>query len=615
MRRVTVALLALASLAACPAAFARVLRVGTYHGIPGEFSTVQAAVSAAKPNDWILIAPGDYKTPNTVPTVGGHGDDRAGAGVLIQTPGLWVRGMSRNEVWVDGTKSGPLCSRAASDQVFGPTDAAGKPGGRNGILVYKAPNVIIENLSACNFLNGGRGAGNQIWWDAAQSTGTQNSLGTWWGSYLTATSTYYKDATSPSASYGIYSDNTKPPGHGEFAYDYASNMNDSSYYVGACPDCTVTLDHVQAEGSPQGYSGTNAGGHVLVENSEWDNNTTGFATGDLNNDDAPSPQDGTCPNNGTNPYVTSGFQRTNVCWTFINNYVHDNNNANVPVQGIAGLAVPGTGMTIYGGRHDLFINNRFVNNDAWGIIFVPFPDTETPPKIAHCQGGSDLSTPNQPLCWFDDWGSEFAHNTFTHNGSFGNPSNGDIGEYSQQGENYNPDSNCFHDNTDTSGTLTSAPANIDNNNHCGQNYTANSNDPTFDEQIACASQALFPCPHGTTANYPPFGKPAMKLPPAQPTMANPCAGAPVNAWCSGQVTKVAACVRAGTLKVHAALAPRDRLRRFGARIAGRRFTSKGKVVKITVRKHGRTRVKFTEQIKVGKRLEKFNFTRIYTACK
>jgi hypothetical protein len=618
MRRLALGLLAVTAGVVCPAASARVLRVGTYRGIPGEFRSIQSAINAANPGDWILIGPGDYKTPSTKKVTGGHGDDRAGAGVVITTPGLWLRGMNRNRVWVDGTKSGPRCSAAASDQVFGPKDAAGKPSGRDGILVYKAPNVIVENLSACNFLNGDMGAGNEIWWDADQSTGLQASLGTWWGSYLTATSTYYKDANSASASYGIYSDNTRAPGHGEFYMDYASNMNDSSFYVGGCPDCQMTLNHVHAENSPQGYSGTNAGGHLLVENSEWDNNTTGFATGDLNNDDQPSPQNGNCPNHGTNPYVTQSglIQRTYDCWTFINNYVHDNNNGNVPVQGIAGLAIPGTGMTIYGGRNDVFVKNRFVNNGAWGIIFVPFPDTETPPAIAHCGGGTDLSTPSQPLCFFDDWGSEFAHNTFTHNGFFGNPSNGDIGEYSQQGENYNADSNCFHDNIDTSGTLSTAPSNLDNNNHCGQNYTTNSNDPNFDAQVACASQALFPCPPHTVAHYPAFGTPPMKLPGAQPTMPNPCAGAPPNAWCSGQVTKVKACVRGSALHVRALLVTHDRLKRFTARARGHTYVAHRHVVKVPLRRHhGRLRVRFTERIKVGRSSERFSFTRVYRLCK
>ena len=216
----------------------------------------------------------------------------------------------------------------------------------------------------------------------------------WWGSYLTATSSYFKSG-SPSAGYGIYSSNTKAPGYGLFAYDYASNMNDSAYYVGACPDCNVTLDHVHGENAPQGYSGTNSGGHLVIENSEFDNNETGFATGDLNNDDAPGPQEGTCPGNAVNPHAPPNIQRTNVCWVFINNYVHDNNNANVPSQGVAGAAPVGTGITVYGGRHDVFTNNRIVRNNAWGIAFVPFPDTEQPPAVAHCNGGADLSTPGQ----------------------------------------------------------------------------------------------------------------------------------------------------------------------------------------------------------------------------
>jgi hypothetical protein len=31
--------------------------------------------------------------------------------------------------------------------------------------VWKAANVSIENLTACNFLGGSREAGNEIWWN------------------------------------------------------------------------------------------------------------------------------------------------------------------------------------------------------------------------------------------------------------------------------------------------------------------------------------------------------------------------------------------------------------------------------------------------------------------
>ena len=608
---------------ASPASADRVLRVGTYHGIRGEFSDIQAAVDAARANDWILIAPGNYHERRTLKPVGAHGDDRAGAGILIQKAGLWLRGMNRNTVWVDGTKAGSSrCSSADSAQDLGPNDSSGNPGGRNGILVYKAPGVIVENLSVCNFLHGDLGGGNQVWWDGGASTGTQSSLGVWWGSYLAATSSYFKDASSPSAGYGIYSSNTRGPGYGLFAQDYASNMNDSAYYVGACPDCNVTLDHVHGENAPQGYSGTNSGGHLVIENSEFDNNETGFATGDLNNDDAPGPQDGTCPGSAVNPQAPKNIQRTHVCWVFINNYVHDNNNPNVPSLGVAGAAPVGTGITIYGGRHDVFTQNRIVNNGAWGIIFVPFPDTTQPPPEAHCNGGADLSTPGSPLCYYDNWGSEVANNTFANNGFFGNPSNGDIAEDSQSGgpggPNYNPDSNCFHDNVDTGGPLTSAPANIDSYSQCGQTYTP-STDPSFTGQIVCASSLLIDCPASPAANYTKPTDIQLKMPPPQQTMPNPCAGAPANPWCSGQVTSVKACVSGRALRVWAPLAPRQRLIRFSGRISG----APGAVVRghrlvLTVqlarRARGPFRVIFTERIVVKRHIELFSFTRLYHSC-
>src|SRR5258708_32937203 len=88
-------------------AAARVLRVGTYHGIHGQYKTIQAAVNAARPRDWVLVGPGDYKTSSYKAPSGGS--DRP-SGVLITKAHLRLRGMNRNTVIVDGTKSGPACS-------------------------------------------------------------------------------------------------------------------------------------------------------------------------------------------------------------------------------------------------------------------------------------------------------------------------------------------------------------------------------------------------------------------------------------------------------------------------------------------------------------------------
>ena len=508
-----------------------VLRVGTYRGIPGQFRDLQVAIDAAKPGDWILIAPGDYREATNRLIPNAKGDDRSGAGFVVQTPDIHIRGLNRNTVVLDGTKSGPQCSSAESDQDLGPNDAAGAPAGRDGIVVYKAPNVWLENFTACNFLTGDAGGGDQIWWDGGASTGTQSNLGNWYGDYLSATGTYFKDNSSPTTGYGIYSSNTKGPGHGWFMHDYASNMDDSAYYIGACPNCNVTLDDIHAENAPQGYSGTNSGGNVLIENSEFDNNETGVATGDLNNDDAPSPQDGTCPNGARNPKPPANTQRIHTCWVFIHNYVHDNDNPNVPGVGAAGAAPVGTGVLFYGARHDIVTDNRIVNNGAWGVLLIPYPDTETPPDVAHCQGGANLGTPAQPVCYFDDFGNEVANNQFTHNGYFGNQSNGDIGEVSGNNPNANPDGNCWHDNVDTNGPLTSDPSNIDSHDQCGQPYTGDSVSSPLGAQVICDTQAFATCPGNPAASYPRATSVVLPPMPPQQTMPDPCSGVPTNPWC------------------------------------------------------------------------------------
>jgi hypothetical protein len=514
---------------------ASVLRVGTFHGKKGQYTTIQAAVKKAKAGDWILVAPGDYKTTSAQTIKGANGDDRAGAAVLITTKNLHVIGMSRGGVVLDGTKSGAKCNTSKNAQFFGKKDKAGKPAGANGLIVYKVTGVTVENLTACNFLTGDQGGGNAIWFDGGASTGKQTAM-KFTGSYLTATSSYFVNEQSPAAGYGIYSSNTKG-GIGVFEHDYASNQNDSGYYVGACPDCSVVLNDVQAEFNVLGYSGTNSGGNVLIENSQWDNNQDGFDTNSQNNDDAPSPQSGSCPTASPSVLLKklpAGVQSTKSCWFFVNNFVHDNNNPNVPSIGSASYGPVGTGMSISGARNNVIVGNRFVNNGAWGILLVPYPDTETPPPEAQppCRGG----TPNFPvlgvkiLCYFDDFGNEITGNTFTHNGFFGNPSNGDIGEVADQ----SATANCFHNNTDTLGPVTTDPANLQvTSKVCGQPGAGAPVTSPLAAQAICDTQLFGPCPSAPGMVYPRVTKVKLQPLPKLASLPNPCKGAPSNPWCKG----------------------------------------------------------------------------------
>ena len=492
---------------------AKVLLVGTYQGKKGKYASIQDAVNAAAPGDWILIAPGDYRE---------HGADNAG--VLIATPNLHVRGMNRNRVILDGTMGGfDACSSDPAAQDFGPGGT-----GRNGIEVLKTNGVSIENLTACNFLGGTSGEnGNQIWWNGGDGSGVIG-LGSFSGSYLTASSTFF-DASIPNAGqYGIFVSNASGPGSIERSY--ASNMADSSFYVGACPDCKTVLRRVHAQNSALGYSGTNAGGHLIVEDSEWDLNRVGILPSSLANDDPPSPQDGACPNDATKS-----------CTLIQRNYVHDNNNPNTPASALAGGSPVGTGIDLSGGRNNTVQYNLVTNNGAWGIVVNDYPDPDMPAVSAWCNGGDPWFTPPAPYdailgpiipCFFHSFGNRVHSNVFAGNGFFGNDTNGDLANAALP----YVTNNCFHGNVDLSGTLTTAPASLEDGSVAGTCSQAWNPDPLQESglflQLICAAYGpgSGACLGGP--GYPQTTAVALLPIPKERSMPNPCAGVPKNEWCN-----------------------------------------------------------------------------------
>ncbi len=151
-------------------------------------------------------------------------------------------------------------------------------------MVYKAANVSIENLTACNFLGGARDAGNEIWWNGGANSGKIGGHG-FYGSYLTTTSTYLA--------------NQAPSGEASAAAVRRLLQQLERRYLG--PDLRLQLQRLGLlhrglpadlqpdrsttagrEYSALGYSGTNSGGRLLVENSQFDNNEDGFDTNSQN---------------------------------------------------------------------------------------------------------------------------------------------------------------------------------------------------------------------------------------------------------------------------------------------------------------------------------------------
>lgn len=505
----------------------QVLLVGTYKGSKGQYATIQSAVDAANPGDWILVAPGDYHETDDLdhPPLQTTWDSGAFGGVLITKAGLHVRGMDRNTTIIDGDKAGAPkpCDPAPEYQSYGTTNAQGEPLGRNGIVAYKADNVSIENLTVCNFLGGAGSAGYQIWWDGGEGSGTIGMKG-YWGNYLTATSTFYQQPTQGAidvnATYGIFSNSAAGPAKWDNVY--ASNMNDSGAYVGACQqDCDVTIDHSWFEYNALGYSGTNSGGTVIIQNSEFDHNQDGLDTNTQIAGDPPPPQDGRCADGKTSPITN-----TNSCWVFRNNNVHDNNNADVPAAGSAAQGPVGTGMTISGGRWDTVQNNTFSNNGAWGVLFLPYPDSGTPfgGKTCADYGGVQDTSGFGLGCVLDAEGNALIGNTFSNNGFFGNETNGDYGELTL---NTGEPQNCFANNTAPDGSY---PTDLETTQPTCGPLTTSALTGALLLQVACDTGTL-PCQSGM--NYPKITTNVVMrpLPANLPTMTDPCSGVPSNAWC------------------------------------------------------------------------------------
>lgn len=199
---------------------------GRTRRVPQEYPTIQNAVDAASPGDLILIDKGIYREE-----------------VVVTTPGLILRGVSRNETIIDG------------EFVRG-----------NGILVVGADGVVIENMTARNAtLNG-------FFW-----TGVKGYR----GSYLTA----YNNGD-----YGLYAFDSVD---GIFEHSYASGSPDSSFYVGQCYPCRAILYNNVGENNAMGYSGTNSGGELYLINNIFRNNMVGAGPNTLDSELLPPEREST----------------------------------------------------------------------------------------------------------------------------------------------------------------------------------------------------------------------------------------------------------------------------------------------------------------------------------
>ena len=380
------------------------------------YTTIQAAVNATRKEagDWVLIEPGLYHEEVTV---------------TREHSGIHIRGMDRNTVILDGQHE-PV------------------PAGSNGIYIYKANNVWVENLTARNYDRAEPDGpnGNEIWWTGAADNEKKEGAHGWWGKYLTA----YDDGLN--GGYGLFAQHEK---EGSWEDIYASGFNDSGIYIGACWECKARVSKATIEYNAVGYSGSNSGGRLVIEKSTFRNNSAGIVPNGENPGDPPPPQNGIC--NAKRPHSPYyNFTSTNVerCTVFKENLVTENNNLEVPANPSTEKAPWGVGVELPGDMGDLVEGNTITNNVNNGVLGFEYPNPFPP-------------TPQ--TIYFQLAGNKIANNTFINDGTSGKEFASDItlqGGIYPHGKNQST-MNCVSGNTLPDATF---PAEIEGTWGC-QNAT------------------------------------------------------------------------------------------------------------------------------------------------
>jgi hypothetical protein len=437
------------------------------------FTTIQAAVTASTKGDYVLIEPGVYDEEVKVASA---------------QSGIYIRGMDRNKVIVDGQH------KVA-----------------NGIEIKKANDVWVENLTVRNF-EFGEGCvveecGNDIWWNGGAGSGAIGAQG-WYGSYLTAYDT---------GLHGGYGEFTGNEQHGSFENIYASGFADSGFYIGACRDCFATVNKAVMEDNALGYSGSNSSGHMVIENSVFKHNLIGIAPNSENPGDPPPPLDGAC-NAGKNTSPTPRFKSTAIkhCEILRGNVVEENSNVSVPTNGSTEIAIWGAGIELPGDYGVLVENNTIKNNPNDGVLGFEYPNPFTPPAY-------------EKTLFFQFAGNRIVGNTFEHNG-YNLPSSlfaGDLAMLSGYAGLFGTAPESESENDCVSGNAfadTVWPLNVEGTWGCANKHTPNPNGGSFAAEYLLERQ-------GEIKAIKESDTVAQPAPPEQPTMPNPCQGVPVNPLC------------------------------------------------------------------------------------
>lgn len=247
--------------------------------VPQDRETVQAGVDAARAGDLVLVDSGTYPEA-----------------VLVETPGIVVRGVDRNDVVLDGEFERGI-----------------------GVKI-QADGVAVENLTARHY------RADAFYWTHVEG---------FRGSYLTA----YNNGD-----YGLYAYDSLD---GRFEYGYASGHPDAGIYLGRRNPFDALVTDCTVEYNAWGFSGTSAGGDLVVRDSTFRNNQAGIVPNTLLEGDPPQHDA-----------------------TVVGNEVVANNYRDAPTKYYAYPAL-GTGIALWGASENIVRDNDVRDHEHVGIGAFP----------------------------------------------------------------------------------------------------------------------------------------------------------------------------------------------------------------------------------------------------
>ncbi len=221
---------------------------------------------------------------------------------INDTPRLTIRGTDRAGVVIDGDRER-----------------------YNGIRTT-ADHTVVENLTVTDH------RGNGVYW-------TDDVTG-YRGSHVTSVR---------SGIYGIYAFSSE---RGRFEHCYAAGSADAGFYIGETTRADAVITDCIAERNAMGYSGTNAGGNLVIRDSIWRENAVGIVPNTLDSQAGP-PQ---------------GHENGGV--RIENNEIYGNNSLDVPMYPNA-YGVSGSGIVVAGGVGNDIVDNTVRDHDTYGIGLIP----------------------------------------------------------------------------------------------------------------------------------------------------------------------------------------------------------------------------------------------------